>query len=270
MADGFKIFAVDEFYAGARLEVPRRFGKHLLVVSIPENEPVIIVQQGNALRQAIYHLAELGAIGHGMLPRNLDRSDSFTELKLRLAQLHAVKRNARQPFKRILLLPGDSTGHGVGDGQRSQGKAFGIAERDAGVEPDMIRSRHHGAGREPLVAGCVRHDHDAIVLHGVIAKTDGPGNFFQINSNAGLEPVALRLSRAKEGYRRVEQVRQQSGDVVKCRFRRRPRYPVSLQTPEPFLFGRIAVHRFSPSPATRPPPASSLGSDSGAENFITC
>ena len=84
-ADGFEVFAVDEFHAGARLEVPRRFGKHFLIIFIPENEPVLIVQQDNGLRQAIYHLAELGVVGHRVLPRRFGSRNSLTELNLGLS-----------------------------------------------------------------------------------------------------------------------------------------------------------------------------------------
>jgi hypothetical protein len=154
--------------------------------------------------------------------RCLGGRNRLTEFNLHLPQFHAVKRHACQPFERIPLLLRDSARHRVGDSQRSQGKAAGIAQRNAGIEADMVRSRYHGAAREALIARCVLNDHYALLLQGMVTKAYGTGNFLQINSNTGLEPMARRFGRAEKGYRRIEQVRQQFGDVIKCRFRRRP------------------------------------------------
>ena len=170
----------------------------------------------------------------------------------------------------FLLLFGDPMRHGIGDGQGAHGKAVGIAQGNARIEADGKRPGHHGACREPFVKGCIGHYQDALLLHGIVAEADGAGNFLQVKSNAGLEPVAVFFSGAKIGYGGVEQDRQQSGDVVKGRFRRGARNPVLREAAEPFWFVCIVAHRFTPSLATRLLRASSLGPDSDAENFMTC
>jgi len=205
-----------------------------------------------------------------VLARRFGHRNRFTEFGLGFPQLHAAERYVCQPFQRILLLFGDPMRHGIGNGQGAHGKAVGIAQRNARIEADGKRTRHHGACREPFVARCIGHHQDALLLHSMVAEADGAGNLLQFNSNAGLEPVAVFFSDAKIGYGGIEQDGQQPGDVIKCRFRRGARNPVLREAAEPFFFVGVVAHRFTPSLATRLLRASSLGRDSDAENFMTC
>ena len=182
-------------------------------------------------------LQHLGLLAHGgehllaLLPQREQRAPLATEFELQ----HDL---FGQGFERLPLHRGQRVRRHAQQRQGAEGAALGRTQRHAAVKAQVRRAVHQRVLREARILRQVGHHCRAGLPHADRAEAQGQLELRDVQTDRGLEPLAVVVDQADQRDRHLAQLGRQLHQLVELGFRGGVEHGIAAQRLQALRFGQ--------------------------------